>query len=447
MEMQQFIDKLLAAAKEQGIDPAEVYVSAGSNFTARVMQGSLDAYNVSSRQGLGLRGVYQGKMGYASTQAFDEEAIAQLIEGVKEGATLREDEDGEEIYPGDDAYPEVSSWSEELEQVSSTEKLDAGQALEQAAIHCVPTVTQCDGTCVSTVSGEIQLRNSYGLNLRHRSNLYLTYTDAIAREGDSTATALAFQGGRDFSKVDPKALGEQAAHEAAAALHGSPVTAGSYRVILRWDAMQALLETFSGIFSAENAQQGMSLLKGREGDTIAASCVTLMDDPLLPDGYASAPFDEEGVASRTKAVVEAGVLQTLLHNRKTARKQGVASTGNASRPGLSAPITVAPTNLFFRPGTQTLAELEAQMGDGLVITDLSGLHAGANTTSGDFSLLSKGYLLEGGKRVRPVEQITVAGNFYQLLKNIRALGSDLTFPASGVGAPSVDVGTLSVSGK
>ena len=141
------------------------------------------------------------------------------------------------------------------------------------------------------------------------------------------------------------------------------------------------------------------------------------------------------------------MLKTLLHNRKTAKKQGIASTGNAARMGLSAPVTVAPSNLFFQPGTQSLAEMEAQMGDGLVITDLSGLHAGANTISGDFSLLSKGYLLEGGKRVRPVEQITVAGNFYQLLKDIRALGNDLTFPASGVGAPSVDVGTLAVSGK
>lgn len=447
MEMQQFIEKLLAAAKEQGIDPAEAYVSAGSSFSANVMQGTIDAYNVSTRQGLGLRGVYQGKMGYASTQAFDDEAIQQLIEGVKEGASLREDEDAEEIYPGDASYPTVDSWSQELEQVSAAQKLDACLNIEKAAVSSQPTVTQCSGTRVGTASGEIRLCNSYGLNLHHRSNMYLAYTDAIAQEGDSTATAMAFQSGRNFAEVDPQALGAKAARDAAEALHGSPVPAGSYRIILRWDAMQALLETFAGIFSAENTQQGLSLLKGREGETIAAPCVTLMDDPLLPGGFASSPFDEEGVACRTKAVVEAGVLKTLLHNRKTAKKQGVASTGNAARPGLSAPVTVAPSNLFFKPGEQSLEELEAQMGDGLVITDLSGLHSGANTTSGDFSLLSKGYLLEGGKRVRPVEQITVAGNFYQLLKNIRALGNDLTFPASGVGAPSVDVGTLAVSGK
>lgn len=447
MDKQQFMDRLLAEAKAQGIDPAEVYFSAGSSFSAGAMNGNIDSYKVSTRQGLGLRGMYQGKMGYASTQAFDEEAIKQLIEGVKEGALLREDEGAEEIYEGDAEYPTVVSYDESLAQVPATAKLDAVLAIEKAALESVDTVKQCEGTQLSTMSGEVYLRNSYGLNLQHKDNAFIAYTGAIAKDGDSTSTGMAFKCGRDFAKLDVKKLGEEAAQEAAGGLHAEPVPAGNYRMILRYDAMQSLLATFCGIFSAENAQQGLSLLKGREGEKIAADCVTLMDDPLLEGGFDSAPFDGEGVASKTKAVVENGVLKTLLHNRKTAKKQGVASTGNALRPGLSAPITVAPTNFFFKPGDKTLAELEADMSDGLVITDLSGLHAGANMTSGDFSLLSKGYLLKGGKRVQPVEQITIAGNFYDVLKNIRAIGSDLIFPASGVGSSSVDVGTLTAAGK
>ena len=447
MDKQQFMDRLLAEAKAQGIDPAEVYFSAGSSFSTGAMNGNIDSYKVSTRQGLGLRGMYQGKMGYASTQAFDEEAIRQLIEGVKEGALLREDEGAEEIYEGDAEYPTVVSYDETLAQVPATAKLDAVLAIEKAALESVDTVKQCEGTQLSTMSGEVYLRNSYGLNLQHKDNAFIAYTGAIAKDGDSTSTGMAFKCGRDFAKLDVKKLGEEAAQEAASGLHAEPVPAGNYRMILRYDAMQSLLATFCGIFSAENAQQGLSLLKGREGEKIAADCVTLMDDQLLEGGFDSAPFDGEGVASKTKAVVENGVLKTLLHNRKTAKKQGVASTGNALRPGLSAPITVAPTNFFFKPGDKTLAELEADMSDGLVITDLSGLHAGANMTSGDFSLLSKGYLLKDGKRVQPVEQITIAGNFYDVLKNIRAIGSDLIFPASGVGSSSVDVGTLTAAGK
>lgn len=206
-----------------------------------------------------------------------------------------------------------------------------------------------------------------------------------------------------------------------------------------------MLTTFCGMFSAENAQQGLSLLAGKEGETVASMAVTLMDDPLLKDGFASSPFDAEGSASRTKAVIENGVLKTLLHNRKTARKQGVETTGNAARSYASG-MTVAPTNMFFKPGEKSLDELMANMGDGIVITDVSGLHAGANVISGDFSLISGGYMVEGGKRGRSVEQITVAGNFYKLLESIQAVGNDLLFPGGGIGCPSVDVGTLVISG-
>jgi len=201
------------------------------------------------------------------------------------------------------------------------------------------------------------------------------------------------------------------------------------------------------MFSAENAQQKMSLLGGKEGTVIASEAVTLMDDPLLPGGLATGAFDAEGSASQTKAVIDKGVLTTLLHSRKTAKKQGVKSTGNAHRAGYSGPVRVSPSNFFFKPGEKDLAQLMESVGEGLLITDLAGLHSGANPTSGDFSLLAKGFTIEGGKRGKPVQQITVAGNFYQLLKAIREVGSDLQFPGSSVGSPSVDCGELNISGK
>ncbi len=126
----------------------------------------------------------------------------------------------------------------------------------------------------------------------------------------------------------------------------------------------------------------------------------------------------------------------------------MATSGNVSRSYYAAPVRVAPTNLFFKPGEKDLCSLMAEAGEGLVITELSGLHAGANPTSGDFSLLSKGYTIEDGKRGHAVEQITVAGNFYEVLKHIVAVGSDLEFPGgSNIGSPSVDAGVLNVSGK
>lgn len=178
---------------------------------------------------------------------------------------------------------------------------------------------------------------------------------------------------------------------------------------------------------------------------IAAPCVTLMDDPHMKGGAASRPFDGEGVATRVKQVIEGGRLTTLLHNLKTAKKAGVQTTGNAAR-GLKSSITVAPSNFYIKPGEKSLSGLEAEMENGLVVTKLEGLHSGANEISGDFSLLCTGHLVRDGKRVQAVEQVTVAGNFFALLKDIVAVGSDLRFGMGSVGSPSVRVSSLSIAG-
>ena len=444
MEMKVFMDRLLDAAKDSGIETAEIYYSDEDSFSAKAQNGTIDSYEVSATCTLSLRGSVNGKMGYASTEAFDADAIAYLVEAVKESATLNEAEDQDEIFAGDASYPEIEEESDDLDQVTAAEKLDIALRAEEAARTADERIPQIEGATVSTHKGQVILRNSYGLNLRRTRKLYTAYVFPIARDGESTATGFKLEYGRKLRGLDPVKLGKDAAADALSMLHAEPVASGEYRIIFRHDAMQSLLQTFCGIFSAENAQQKMSLLAGREGEEIASPLITITDDPLRKGGLATAAFDGEGSATRTKAVVEKGVLKTLLHNRRTAKKQGVRTTGNASRAG---GMHVSPTNFYIEPGESSLDELLRSAGSGLLITDLSGLHAGANPISGDFSLLSKGFVIRDGIQAEPVERITVAGNIYQLLKSVRAIGNDLEFPGSPIGSPSVDAGMMPVSGK
>lgn len=447
MKMNAFIDTLLAKATQSGLEAAEVYCQETDRFRAMAMNGSVDDYQVSSSCGLSLRGTVAGKMGYASTQAFDEAAIDQLINGVKESAALVDAPEQDEIFAGEKEYPALDAPETDLDQVDAEQKLAACLAMCDAVKKADERIAQAQTPTVSTVTGTTTLRNTYGLNLSFTESVWVAYTGAVAPRGDGMVDGFYAGFGRKFSEMDPEAIAKEAVRRTLVNLDATSVEAGEYRIIFDRESMCDLLQTFCGVFSAKSAQERMSLLGGKEGTEIAAPIVTLMDDPLLPGGFASCPFDAEGSASVTKAVIENGVLKTLLHNRSTARKQGVTTTGNASRPDYASSVTVAPTNMFFKPGEKTLAQLMADMGDGLVITEVSGLHAGANPTSGDFSLLAKGYTVEGGQRGHAVEQITVAGNFYQVLKNIRAIGSDLLFPGGGIGSPSIDVGTLVVSGK
>lgn len=443
MDMNLFIDRVLAAAKEAGIDTAEVYYTAGDNFRAAALEGEIYQYQVSASANLSLRGTVNGRMGTSSTQAFDDAAIAQLVEGVKESAALIETDEQDEIFAGDEAYPDVPETPSDIKATTPEAKLAFCLDMEKAAKAADERVWKVEGT-VSTGTSCVRLKNSYGLDLSEEGSYCMAYAEPIVKTEEKTVNGFFLDAGTEFAKLDAAAIAQKAVEETLSQLGGKPVPGGEYRVILRYDAMQALLHTFSGIFSAENTQQNLSLLGGKEGEKIASDVVTLMDDPLLPGGFGTQRFDGEGSASRTKAVIDGGVLTTLLHSRKTARKQGLASTGNAHR--VNGAVHVAPTNFFFKPGEKDLPALMADVGEGLVITELSGLHSGANPMSGDFSLLSKGYTIEGGKRGHAVEQITVAGNFYQVLKDIVAVGSDLNFSGSSIGSPSVDVGTLKVSG-
>ena len=268
------------------------------------------------------------------------------------------------------------------------------------------------------------------------------YASALAKEGEHAATGFKLLWDYDMDAVDAKAVAQGCEQDALSQLGAGRMKSAKLPVVIKNTAMADLLSTFSGVFSADNAQKGMSLLAGREGENIASACVTLVDDPLMPWGLGSSPFDREGAATYKKNVVEDGVLKTLLHNRKTAKKAGVKTTGNAAGSG-----RVAPSNMYIAPGRHSVDEMIANLGDGLYLTEVSGLHAGANAISGDFSLLSRGFEVRGGKITRAVEQFTVAGNFYQLLLDICDVGNDLHFEGSPIGSPAVLVKELSVAGE
>ena len=215
--------------------------------------------------------------------------------------------------------------------------------------------------------------------------------------------------------------------------------------------MRSLLSAFSSICSGKQAQLGLSLLKGREGEAVAASCVTLVDDPMRADCPMQTSFDGEGVATYRKNVIEEGVLQTLLYDLTTADRAGIVSTGNGQRVSYAESVSIRPYSFYFAPGDESEEALRARMGDGLYITELKGLHAGCNAVAGDFSLESAGFMVRDGKLCEAVRSFTVAGNFLDLLQSVEAMADTVHFGIpSGFtvfGSPDVLVRQMSIAGK
>jgi len=450
MRFETFRDQLFAQAKAKGFTDYELYYSAGNSFSVRVFNGQISEYKDTTSEGAGFRGTFNGKMGYAYTENLDPSLIPAMLENAAGNAGIIEDEEVEKLYPGDDKYPEVNSYSPTLNTIDASQKIKWAIDMEECVKKLDSRVTMADYCTVTTGETEVAIANSYGLNLSQKSNIAMAYVIARVEENGITKSGMEWWAGRDFSEFDYKELAKKAVDTAKSYLNAASILSGQYPVLLNNEAARDLFTTFLQIFVAENGQKGFSMLtKGRLGEVIAAPHVTLRDDGVTDLSLGSIAFDAEGVSSQNKAIIENGVLKTLLYNTKSAAKDGVKSTGNAAKASFGGAINTSATNFYLVPGEKSYDELVAGISKGVVITDLAGLHSGANPITGDFSLSAEGYYVENGQIAKPVEQITMAGNFYDLLKNIEIIGSDLRFRslgASGIGMPSVLVNGLSIAG-
>lgn len=447
MNFLEFKSLLFEKAKVAGFNECEIYFSDGESISISVYEGEVEKYNLAKSFGLSFRGKINGKMGYSYTEILDEAAVDMLINSAKNSANLIENDDETFIYGGSEKYSNVKTYCEELENIDPGKMIDLALDLEKEAKNYSDKVVNINGCKISYSSSKYGIYNSKGLELTNKGNILTSYVVPVVQDENGKNDGIGYVVASSLDEVKPKEIAAQGVEEALSKLGAKSIPSGNYNIILYNEAMVQLLETFAGTFSADAAQKGLSLLKGKEGQTIASPIVTIIDDPLMDGALASAPFDDEGVATYTKELVSKGKLNTLLHNLKTANKQGVKSTGNGFKSSYASSVNVSESNLYLKAGEKSFEDLMNEIKEGVIITDLAGLHSGANTVSGDFSLAAKGFYVENGKKTFPVEQITLAGNYFDLLKNIVSIGNDLKFPMSNVGCPSVIAKGLSIAGK
>jgi len=449
LDIKDFTKKLLDRALEKGFSDAEIYMSGNSSLGISTLDGEINKFESSSSRGLSFRGTYNGKMGYSYSELLDEEAIDIIITEAMQNSEILDGEEQDKLFTGskNENYPEIKCFNEELKDVSTEEKINAALSMEKSAKQESDLIKGVDYNEFEYSQSHIMLANTYGMDIEYEANGAVGYAYARAVKDGETKTGTEYWAGLDWNEFNPEKIGKKASEIAVSKLGAKSVKSGQYKIIIENIAFADFLGVFTDVFLADKAQRGLSLLSGKLNEKIASVLFTLRDDPVYPGSLRAAPFDAEGVASFNKAVIENGVFKTFLHNLKTAAKDGVKSTGNASKAGYKAPVKVAPKNLYVVPGKITKEELIKKAGEGLYITDLSGLHSGADEISGDFSLMAEGFMFENGKITKPVEQITIAGNFFDLIKDIEDIDDNLRFNMSGTGSADVYIKGLAVAGS
>ena len=448
MNFVEFKNAVIAAAQARGITEYELYYQAAESTSVGTFQGQINQFTASNEGGVCFRCIVGGRMGYASTEALSPERAVSIVARAAENAETLESEDPVFLGEGGQKYESLELAEVELPTTEALIRtvLDAEKKLYAAD----PAVVDSSQSSGFAERSEIAIYNSKGLDLSYSNTAAGIVLGAVVSDGQDMANDYQIKLGR-LEEIDVEGLASKAVKAAIEKLGGDAAPTGNYPVVFSPDAMSDLLAAFVSIFSAEAAQKGLSKLSDKEGAVIASQAVTLVDDPFHKENPCPINFDAEGSPTHCKKVIEDGVLNTLLYNLKTAAAAGKQTTGNASKAGYNGAVTVRPFTMYLAPGELSEAELLAKAGNGVYINSLGGLHAGANAISGDFSLQSGGFMIENGVKTRPVKSFTVAGNFYELLKNIVCVASNCELPAAtgmtAFGAPSVLVEGLSIAGK
>ena len=448
MEFKAFKEAVVKAAAELGIKEYELYYSASEGTSVDTFKDEINEFSSSVNGGACFRCIVDGKMGYASTEELSDEQAVSVVKRAADNARVLENNDKQFLVSGGEEYEPLELKPYPL---PTTEEMIKTALEGQKALYAAdPAVIDGTSTGVQIAKEVTNIFNSNGLDLSYENSMAVFFAAPVVTDGKEMSNEFDFKIG-DLSELDLKDVAEKTVKEAKDMLGADVAPTGSYPVVFSPKAMTSLMGVYSGIFNSENAQKGLSRLLGKEGEKIAADIVTIVDDPFYKDSSMPINFDAEGSPTHCKSVVENGVLKTLLYNLKTAHIAGVKTTGNASKAGYSSSVGIRPFTFYIAPGDVSEEELLKKAGNGVYITGLGGLHAGANAITGDFSLQSSGFMIEDGKKTKAVKSFTVSGNFYSLLNQITALSNEVVLPRpfgiTSFGSPTVLVEGLTVAGK
>lgn len=428
---------LLDAAAKRGVE-LEVLASTQRELDIDAIEGKPADFNLSSRGGLGLRVVKDGRVGYASTEDVSEEALDWALSEAIENASLQPT--GKARLPAGSALGSHDLLDEGLSGELAT-KVAAAVDLERrlAADERVQSIQYARYTEGQL---DVQIGSTTGVDGAYRSGTSGVVAGLVMREGESVKQGFEYDLKGDFHQLEPGRTAQLALERIGRQLGARPLKTGRRPAVFEPQVVATLLGLLCFSLSGKTLAEGKSALSGRLGTKIAAASITLVDDATLPGGLASRPFDAEGTPSRRLPLIENGVLEAFMHNTDTASRTGQATTGHAKRDYRST-LGVGPTNLLLSVGGGISS------GDRVLVTDLMGVHAGANPISGDVSVQAMGLETVGGETF-PVDDFAVSFNLFELLERVTEIGNDVELKLGAGGsmvlAPSLAVADLSFAG-
>lgn len=472
--------------RRNGCDAAEVFVKTGRNLSIEVKEGRVEALELAKDFGVAVRVIKNHRLGFSFTTKPEElrRTVEKAIESIS--WTMPDEYNDIPEYNVSEQYA-VSVLDKEIEGIDEDEAIKKATLLEESALNFDKRIRKVRKAVVLFATGDTTIYNSRGINISYRSSAVTAHIMVLASDREDSQIGWDFAISRKLSNIDFTLVGSNASKKAIKLLGAKKISPVKVPVVLDPSTASSFLSILRASFSAESVQKNKSFLAGKVNKAIISPLINVIDDGLMPWGIGTRPVDDEGIPVSRKTLISKGILTGFIHNSYTAKKDRVASTGNAARSGFKNLPGIDVLNLYIEPNEkdriqglkgpsgqglqvsvdsdsvskekltlktdtdtnlnprtlEALNPLIRSLSKGILVIDVMGVHT-ANPISGDFSIGISGLWIENGETAYPVKEAIISGNILELFKRVEGVGDDLRFYGK-VGSPSLLIEEMDVS--
>jgi PmbA protein len=424
----------------------EAYVSRGGETSIRVYEGNIEKFESAQSEGVGVRIIRNGRTGFAYAGTLDTAAIDEVVSEARDNVEFGTvDEWAGLAEPDGVAVTDQELWNEALAGCATDRKIELAMELERQALAADSRIRVDDANYADSW-GEHAVATTTGIRRSGRANGCYVSISTLADENGETQTGFGFSVGRQPDELDVGVAAADGVKRATRLLGATKPASRRVSVVLDPFVTAQFLGIIGSTMNGESVVKGRSLFRDRLGEQVAASGVTLVDDPTNPLAFTATDVDGEGLAARRNVLLEDGVLKQFVHSSYSARRAGTVSTGNAVRGGYAGSAGVGCLALQLVPGTRMQDEIIAGIDDGLLVESVSGLHSGVNPISGDFSTGASGVLIKNGVLGAPVREFTIASTLQRMLLDVAEVGADVDWLPMRAAGVSLVIHDVTMSG-
>lgn len=445
VELPDLANGLLSVAHDS--EQIEVCVSRNRSTSVKAYQGEVESIKSGMTEAVGVRVIVDGRQGFASAGSLDPRVLSQLVDEARENLKFAEHDPYQELASPDGVAPPGLLLSDPaIRSISESHRAAVAIELEKRCLAADPRVKNVRSASWSDGWGEFALASTSGISVHSEGGSCSVGVQPLAEDGTETQIGFAGDAARRPDGLDLDRVVNEAVEGATGMLGATQPDTESVTVVLEPSVTAAFLGIVAGALTGDRVVKGRSPFAERLGESIAAAALQLVDDPTDIDSLGADNHDGEGLATRVNSIIENGVLSKFLHNSYTARRAGEISTASAVRGTRSTP-GVGLHALSLVPGTATRQQLFDEVGDGIFIRGVNGLHSGVNPISGDFSVGAYGHRIAGGELGEPFREATIASTLQRMLLDIGAIGGDFEFLPNGSGMASIVISDIALSGS